>query len=193
MLNIVLDVIKIFKKKNISWEKSFEKNLIYNYTDFIKKDLPNLNICGLILIILILKIMKIILVIQIILFLYFLLKIIIFNEQNYIKKKLERGFIVDLIINIPKIYSYFFYKNIKNIKNIKLNKKIFVTAFISLNTLYLWGSPRFIINNSFILTGLLLNIIKKNPKSIKISNIATYVKITFLEDTIKKYENTLYK
>jgi hypothetical protein len=100
------------------------------------------------------------------------------------------AFFRDFFINIPKIYAFLFYKNIKYLK---LNQKILIILIVNLNTVYLWGFPRFIINNAFIVTNAILNIIRKSPNKLEFSFIIKFIKINFFEDTINNYESSLYK
>jgi len=44
IINIIYDFYKILKVKNIKWNKAFYDNKVYGYSDFILKDLPNLDI-----------------------------------------------------------------------------------------------------------------------------------------------------
>jgi len=70
-LNLIIDLYKLKNKKNVSWEESYKYNLLYNYTDFIIKDIQKLGVLGFLFFIILIKIIKIVLFVQLISFIFF--------------------------------------------------------------------------------------------------------------------------
>lgn len=181
-INILIDFYKIWKNKNIFWEESYKNDLIYGYSDLIKKDFKILGIKGILILIITLKVLKIILIIQIITTIYFLIKIS-FKKNIKINK---RSFLIDIFINNSKIVAYLIHKNLKNLKiDLIMIEKI----ILNVNTILLWGYPRKVIDNSFFITKIILNL-KKSPKKIKL-RVLQNIYNNYFTDLIKKFENTL--
>lgn len=188
LINFIIDIYKTYKKINIDWANSYRADLIYNYTDFILKDLKKIKIKGLILFIITLKILKIILLIQTIFFFIFFTKIVLGIKTNIS----SRGFFVDIFINNSKIMAYLF---IYNIKNFKITRRLILVWILNLNNIFLWGYPRFIMNNAFVIVKFLISI-KEGPKvftSKDYIKFILYLQKNFFTDSIEKYKELINK
>jgi len=186
LINFIIDIYKIYKKINIDWWYSYRADLIYNYSDFILKDLKRIKIKGLILFVITLKILKIILIIQTIFFLFFFTKIMLGIKTNIS----SRGFFVDIFINNPKIMAYLF---IYNIKNFKITRRFILISILNINNIFLWSYPRFIMNNAFVIVKFLISI-KEGPRvftSKDYIKFILYLQKNFFTDSIEKYKELI--
>lgn len=129
-LNLIIDLYKLKNKKNVSWEESYKYNLLYNYTDFIVKDIQKLGVIGFLFFIILIKILKIVLFVQLISFIFFIFKLNI-GFKILIHK---RNFFYDIFINNPQVLAYITYNYIKKIK---FTKNFFIIFLLNLNHILL--------------------------------------------------------
>ena len=192
-INVIYDFYKILKVKNIKWDKAFYDNKVYSYSDFILKDLPNLNIKTIIFFIFILNINILIFKIQILFFIYFLILFsfkLMFGLE--IKIEVSKKITKRILIEYPKMFSIMFLNRIisKKIPNKEEIKKIIVNY----NHIVIWGNIRIIVNNCILITKISTNLLKDpnieyNYSYFRKSSI--YIYVNFLDISLKKFESTL--
>jgi len=188
-LNFLYDIYKILKKKNISWKDSYEDRRVYNYSDFVFKDLINVDFKMILPFLVTLKIVNLVLTLQCLITIIFFVFFKINGLRPVIKR---RGLFWDLFVNNPKVVAFTLVKFLKI--RIILNKNIFKSFLIILNNILIWGSPKISIEYSLIVFRYINNWVKKYPKKKNFINTLkmfdSLVKNKFTEK-IKDFENTL--
>ena len=188
-LNCLYDIYKILKKKNISWKDSYENRRVYNYSDFVFKDLINVDFKMIPPFLVTLKIVNLVLTLQCLITIIFFVFFKINGLRPVIKR---RGLFWDLFVNNPKVVAFTLVKFLKI--RIILNKNIFKSFLVILNNILIWGSPKISIEYSLIVFRYINNWVKKYPKKKNFINTLkmfdSLVKNKFTEK-IKDFENTL--
>jgi hypothetical protein len=192
-INLIYDFYKILKGKNIKWNKAFYDNKVYGYSDFILKDLPNLNVRSIILFIFMLNINTLIFKIQIFFFIYFLVLFgfkLMFNLE--IKIEISQKIIKRILIEYPKMLSIMFLHRIRSKK--LPNKEEIEKMIINYNHIIIWGNIRIITNNCVLSTKIIINLLKDPNIKYNYSYFrksSAYIYINFFDTNLKKFENTL--
>jgi hypothetical protein len=159
-------LVEIFKylNSNNSWDFCYENNVIYSYSDFIKKDYYNARV-------LFFSIILCFLFYYILLFNIF---VCLFFIILPVRLK-RRGMLYNIFVYYPNLLSILFWRYIWSKKN---NISFLRALFLNYISFSIWGFPRFVMNCVYISSKILVSY-EKNPERFSLREIPTFLRYIY--------------